>query len=123
MRGTQVEDMNSQAAAQQLASGGGGGGGGGGVANLENSGAGDNADDDDDIPELEAVEEEGPLDETGVDPKDIDLVMAQVSPSKGFLLHFASSVCPGQLFSCKGSTSAQREWGGSYKCQCVNSRS
>jgi len=73
--------MNSQAqlsTAQQLAAGG---GGGGGDINMENSGVGDTPDDEDDIPELEAVEEDGPVDETGVDPKDIDLVMAQVCPS------------------------------------------
>lgn len=40
-------------------------------------------DDDDDIPELEAAEEEGPVDETGVDPKDIDLVIQQVGCSRG----------------------------------------
>lgn len=68
--------MNSQAqlsAAQQLAASG-----GGGATSLEESGAGGDDDDDDDIPDLEAPEEDGPLDETGVDPKDIDLVMAQV---------------------------------------------
>ncbi|KAK7693389.1 hypothetical protein QCA50_002957 [Cerrena zonata] len=70
-----VEDMNAQgglAAAQQLASSG-----AGSVPNLENSGAGGD-DDDDDIPELEAVEEEGPVDETGIEPKDIELVVQQV---------------------------------------------
>lgn len=67
--------MNAQAqlSAQQL----GGGGPGGLDAALE---GGD--DDDDDIPELEAPEEEGEVDETGVDPKDIDLVMAQVNCSR-----------------------------------------
>jgi NACalpha-BTF3-like transcription factor len=79
----QIEDMNSQAqmsAAQQLAQGG----GAGGVPGLENSGVGGEADDDDDddIPDLEAPEEEGPVDETGVEPKDIDLVMAQVNCSR-----------------------------------------
>ncbi|EAU88253.1 nascent polypeptide-associated complex subunit alpha [Coprinopsis cinerea okayama7 len=39
-------------------------------------------DDDDDIPELEAAEEEGPVDETGVDPKDIELVIQQVGCSR-----------------------------------------
>ena len=78
----QIEDMNSQAqmsAAQQLAQGG----GAGGVPGLENSGVGGEADDDDDdMPDLEAPEEEGPVDETGVEPKDIDLVMAQVNCSR-----------------------------------------
>lgn len=64
------------AAAQQLASGG-----GAQVPNLESSGAGDDGDDDD-IPELEAVEDEGPVDETGIDAKDIDLVIQQVGCSR-----------------------------------------
>lgn len=34
--------------------------------------------DEEDVPELEAPEEEGEVDETGVDPKDIELVMQQV---------------------------------------------
>jgi len=68
-----IEDMNSQAqlsAAQQLASGN-------AAPSLEQ--AGDEVEDDDDIPELEAPEDDGPVDESGVDPKDIDLVMQQVS--------------------------------------------
>ena len=72
--------MNSQAqlsAAQQLSSAG-----GGAAQTLEESGAGGADDDDDEPPELEAVEEDGPLDETGVDPKDIDLVMQQVNCSR-----------------------------------------
>lgn len=74
--------MNSQAqmsTAQQLASAG---GAGAGVMNLETSGAGGEGDDDDDIPELEAPEDDGPVDEMGVDPKDIELVMTQVSCSR-----------------------------------------
>ena len=72
--------MNSQAqlsAAQQLASGA-----GSGMPNLTSSGAGGADDDDDDIPELEAVEEDGNVDETGVDPKDIELVIQQVGCSR-----------------------------------------
>jgi NACalpha-BTF3-like transcription factor len=73
--------MNTQAqatAAQQLANSGGAGAG-----TLETPGAGlDDDDDDDDIPDLEAPEDDGPIDETGVDPKDVDLVMAQVSCSR-----------------------------------------
>lgn len=75
-----IEDMNSQAqmsAAQQLA-----GAGGAGAGAPEAAGAGGEDDDDDDIPELEAPEDDGPIDETGVDPKDIDLVMAQVNCSR-----------------------------------------
>lgn len=71
-----IEDVNSAAqlsAAQNLASSG-----ANAVPNLESSGAAN----DDDIPELEAVEEEGPVDETGVDPKDIELVMQQVGCSR-----------------------------------------
>ncbi|KAG6874065.1 hypothetical protein C0995_006922 [Termitomyces sp. Mi166 len=74
-----IEDMNSQAqvsAAQQMASSG------AGAQTLEESGAGGDDDDDDAIPELEAPEDDGPVDETGVDPKDIDLVMAQVNCSR-----------------------------------------
>ncbi|EJF65923.1 nascent polypeptide-associated complex, alpha subunit [Dichomitus squalens] len=75
-----IEDMNSQAqlsAAQQLASGA-----GAGVPNIQNSGVGGGDDDDDDIPELEAVEEDGTVDESGVDPKDIELVIQQVGCSR-----------------------------------------
>lgn len=38
-------------------------------------------DDDDDVPELEEADD-GPVDETGIDPKDIELVMAQVNCSR-----------------------------------------
>ncbi|KAI0709310.1 nascent polypeptide-associated complex, alpha subunit [Earliella scabrosa] len=75
-----IEDMNSQAqlsAAQHLASGA-----GGGMPNIQSSSAGGPEDDDDDIPELEAVEEDGNVDETGVDPKDIELVIQQVGCSR-----------------------------------------
>ena len=76
----QIEDMTSQtqlSAAQQY-------GGGGGAPGIENSGVGaeDEDDDDDDIPELEAPEDDGVLDETGVEAKDIELVMAQVNCSR-----------------------------------------
>jgi len=74
-----MEDMNAQAqlsAAQQLAASG-----AGATTSLENSGAG-KGDDDDEVPELEALEDDGPVDETGVDPKDIELVMAQVNCSR-----------------------------------------
>lgn len=66
--------MNSQSqisTAQQLANAG------GDLPNLESLGVSGN-DDEDDIPELEPAEEEGEVDETGVDPKDIELVMTQV---------------------------------------------
>jgi NACalpha-BTF3-like transcription factor len=46
---------------------------------LEQSGAAD----DDEVPDLEPAEEDGEVDETGVDPKDIDLVIAQTSCSRG----------------------------------------
>ncbi|KAJ7470632.1 NAC domain-containing protein [Mycena latifolia] len=73
-----IEDMNSQAqlsAAQQYT--------GGGAPPIESTGAGaDDDDDDDDIPELEAPEDDGALDETGVEAKDIELVMAQVNCSR-----------------------------------------
>lgn len=73
--------MNSQAqmsAAQQLAQGG----GAQGLESLGGDGEGEGDDEDDDIPDLEAPEEDGPVDETGVDPKDIDLVVAQVGCSR-----------------------------------------
>lgn len=73
--------MNAQAqlsAAQQLASGG----APAGLTNLESSGVAAEGDEEDDIPELEAPEEDGQVDETGVDPKDIELVMAQVNCSR-----------------------------------------
>ncbi|KZV97655.1 nascent polypeptide-associated complex, alpha subunit [Exidia glandulosa HHB12029] len=72
-----VEDMNQQAqmsAAQQL--------GASAVSGVNNGKAVKNDDDDDDdIPELEPAEE-GEVDETGVDPKDIELVVAQVGCSR-----------------------------------------
>lgn len=77
-----IEDINSQAqmsAAQQLANAGQGGPGGGRIENADNAAGGD---DDDDIPDLEAPEDDGPVDETGVDAKDIELVMAQVNCSR-----------------------------------------
>jgi len=72
--------MNSQAqlsAAQQLSSGG-----AGAAPTLEESGAGGEGEDDDELPDLEAPEDDGPVDETGIDPKDIDLVMQQVNCSR-----------------------------------------
>ncbi|KAJ7098042.1 nascent polypeptide-associated complex alpha subunit [Mycena belliarum] len=72
-----IEDMNSQAqmsAAQQFPSGG--------APGIENTGAAEEDDDDDEIPELEAPEDDGNLDETGVEAKDIELVMAQVNCSR-----------------------------------------
>jgi len=77
-----VEDMNSSAqlsAAQQLAQSG---GGGVDLPSLTSSAGGGPEDDDDDIPELEAVEDDGPVDESGVEPKDIEIVMAQVGCSR-----------------------------------------
>jgi nascent polypeptide-associated complex subunit alpha len=71
-----IEDMNSQAQQQAAQSVG-------AVSGLENSGIGGEGDDDDDddMPDLEAPEE-GPVDETGVDPKEVELVMAQVNCSR-----------------------------------------
>jgi len=70
--------MNSHAqlsAAQQLASNA------ANAATLENVVAGTPGDEDD-VPEIKEIEDDGPVDETGVDPKDIDLVMQQVSCSR-----------------------------------------
>ena len=72
--------MNQQAqlnAAHQLAQSG--GGLGGGLHASEKAAA---ADDDDKVPDLEPAEEEGPIDETGLDPKEIEVVMAQVNCSR-----------------------------------------
>ncbi|KAI6150556.1 NAC domain-containing protein [Pisolithus tinctorius] len=76
-----IEDMNSQAqlsAAQHLSSGA---AAANNVSTLESSGAAVEADEDD-IPNLEAPEDDGPVDETGVDVKDIELVMNQVGCSR-----------------------------------------
>lgn len=74
----QIEDMNSQAQlsnAQQLAQGG----GAGAVSSLQNNTTTGGDDNDDDIPELEPVDDApADVDETGVDPKDVELVMQQV---------------------------------------------
>jgi|SRR6267142_551863 len=76
-----MEDMNAQAqlgAAQQLAASG-----VGSATARETSGVDKGGDNEDDVPELEALEDDdGPVDETGVDPKDIELVMAQVNCSR-----------------------------------------
>lgn len=104
----QIEDMNSQAqlsAAQQLASGG-----AGGAQSLEDSGVGGDDDEDDAIPNLEAPEDDGPVDETGVDPKDIDLVMAQVSRCLDCKIVTILTWFAGQLLPSKSCTSAKREW-------------
>ncbi|KAI6045661.1 NAC domain-containing protein [Pisolithus marmoratus] len=74
------EDMNPQAqlaAAQQLASGA---AAANNVTTLESSGAAVEAEDD--IPDLEPPEDDGPVDETDVDAKDIELVMNQVGCSR-----------------------------------------
>ncbi|EJD05855.1 nascent polypeptide-associated complex, alpha subunit [Fomitiporia mediterranea MF3/22] len=75
-----IEDVNQQAqlnAAQQLAQTG--SGLGGAIPAAEKAAAADN---DEEAPALEPVDEEGPVDETGLDPKEIELVMAQVSCSR-----------------------------------------
>jgi len=77
-----IEDMNSSAqlsAAQHLAASG---TQGATIPSDKPAITGDN-DDEDDIPDLEAApEDEGPIDETGVEPKDIELVMQQVGCSR-----------------------------------------
>jgi len=70
--------MNSQAqlSAQQLSSGG------ASAQHFEESGvAGADDDDDDEPPELEAAED-GPLDETGIEPKEIEILMEQANCSR-----------------------------------------
>jgi len=74
-----IEDMSQQAqlaASSQL-----GGSGGGGLSSIGKT-AKPPADDDEDVPDLEPADE-GEVDETGVDPKDIDLVVQQVGCSRG----------------------------------------
>lgn len=75
-----MEDMNTQghlSASQQLA-----GSGAGSTTALDPSRTGKGSENPDDVPELEALEDDDPVDETGVDPKDIELVMAQVNCSR-----------------------------------------
>ncbi|KAI6132087.1 hypothetical protein EDD16DRAFT_1775348 [Pisolithus croceorrhizus] len=75
------EDMNAQAqlsAAQHLSSSA---AAANNVTSLESSGSAVEADEDD-IPNLEAPDDDGPVDETGVDAKDVDLVMNQVGCSR-----------------------------------------
>ncbi|KAI0703641.1 nascent polypeptide-associated complex subunit alpha [Cytidiella melzeri] len=71
-----VEDMNSGGplGASQLASSN----AGAGIQNIESSGVAN----DDEIPELEEAEDDGPVDESGVDAKDIELVIQQVGCSR-----------------------------------------
>lgn len=111
--------MNSSAqlsAAQHLASSG------AGVSALTEKRAGEDNEDEEDIPDLEeaAVEDEGPVDETGVDAKDIDLVMQQVGCSRakavrvlkesdGDLIN--ASTYRVQCFSCECSLSAMSSYG------------
>ena len=75
-----MEDMNTQGhlgPSQQLA-----GSGAGSTTALDPSRTGKDSENPDDVPELEAPEDDDPVDETGVDPKDIELVMAQVNCSR-----------------------------------------
>ncbi|KAF8479348.1 NAC domain-containing protein [Russula ochroleuca] len=75
-----MEDMNSQGhlgATQPL-----GASGAGSTTALDTSRVGKGSDNPDEIPELETPEDDGPVDETGVDPKEIELVMAQVNCSR-----------------------------------------
>jgi len=75
-----MEDMNTQGhlgASQQVV-----GGGAGNTTVLDPSRTGKGSENPDDVPELEAPEDDDPVDETGVEPKDIELVMAQVNCSR-----------------------------------------
>jgi nascent polypeptide-associated complex subunit alpha len=75
-----MEDMNAQAqlsAAQQLAATG-----AGSATTVEDSQVGKGGDNDDDVPDLEPLEDDGPIDETGVDPEDITRLMDQVNCSR-----------------------------------------
>ena len=111
--------MNSSAqlsTAQHLASSG------AGASALAEKHVGED-EDDDDIPDLEAaaaVEDEEPVDETGVDAKDIDLVVQQVGCSRakavrvlkesgGDLIN--ASTCRVQGFSCERLLIAMSSYG------------
>jgi NACalpha-BTF3-like transcription factor len=74
-----IEDSNSQAglsAAQQFSSGG-----SNVIPNLADAGA-SAEEDDDDLPDLEAPDDDANADETGIDPTDIERVMQQVNCSR-----------------------------------------
>jgi len=49
---------------------------------LGSSRVSEGGDNEDDVPELLEPEDDGPVDETGMDPKDIELVMYQVNCSR-----------------------------------------
>jgi len=94
--------MNAQAqlsTPQQLGSGG---GAPIGLTNLESSDIAAEGDEEDDIPELEAPVEDDTVDETGVDSKDIDLVMAQVNCSRAKAVR-ALKESGGDLINASGS--------------------
>lgn len=56
----------------------------GSTTTLEPSGVGkdDDSDDGDEVPELLAPEDDDPVNETGLDPKDIELILTQVKCSR-----------------------------------------
>jgi len=100
--------MTSQAqlsAAQQL-------GGGGGAAVHAAGGGADEDDDDDDIPELEAPEDDGPVDETGVEAKDVDLVMTQVRLPPSLITFPSTTIGPQVNCSRAKAVKALKENGG-----------
>ena len=68
------------------------------------------------MPELEAPEEEGEVDETGVDEKDIELVMQQVRGMSRYLLANTNRVASGELLTSKGRASTKRQWRGPHQC-------
>jgi len=93
----QMADMNNAqgqpGAAQQLAASG-----AGSATTSESSGVGKGGDDEDEVPELLAPEDDSPVDETGVDPKDIELVMLHAVCSRAKAVRVLKE-CDGDLIN------------------------
>ena len=60
-------------------------------------------DDSDDVPDLLAPEHDGPVDETGVDPLDIELIMSQTNCSRAKAVRVLNE-CSGDLINASVST-------------------
>ena len=96
----QMKDMSAQAqlrATQQS-----GARRAGSATTLESSGVGKD-DDEDDVPELLAPEDDGPVDETGVDPQDIELIMSQTNCSRATAVRVLNE-CSGDLINASVSS-------------------
>ena len=93
----QMADMNNAqgqpGVAQQLAASG-----AGSATTSESSGVDKGGDDEDEVPELLAPEDDSPVDETGVDPKDIELVMLHAVCSRAKAVRVLKE-CDGDLIN------------------------